>query len=210
MNLFKRKKNLFLKVILLILFLVDYLFMRSGMIESFDNYIYNLFNINENITGIFNFITFFGSMSCLIVLTLFLVFYFKDNKKVAVSIPLNLTIIAILNFLIKCIVQRPRPDGINLIEESGFSFPSGHSASSFAFYGLLIYIIFCNSRKKSIRLFGIACLSILILLIGISRIYLGVHYASDVLGGFLLAGFYLIYFIELFFKSKNSSMLDSI
>ena len=118
------------------------------------------------------------------------------NKKIGVSIFSNLVIVTILNQLLKGILQRPRPTEYRIIEETGYSFPSGHSMISMAFYGYLIYLIYKYVKNKYIKCISIAVLSLLICTIGISRIYLGVHYTSDVLGGFLISISYLVIFIS--------------
>ena len=118
------------------------------------------------------------------------------NKKIRLSIFSNLVIITILNQLLKRILQRPRPTEYRIIEETGYSFPSGHSMISMAFYGYLIYLIYKYVKNKYIKWISIILLSILICVIGISRIYLGVHYTSDVLGGFLISISYLIIYIS--------------
>ena len=108
----------------------------------------------------------------------------------------NLVIITALNQLLKNILQRPRPTEYRIIEETGYSFPSGHSMISMAFYGYIIYLIYKYVKNKYIKWFSIVLLSILICSIGISRIYLGVHYTSDVLGGFLISVSYLVIYIS--------------
>ena len=118
------------------------------------------------------------------------------NKKIGISIFSNLVIITILNQLIKRILQRPRPTEYRIIEETGYSFPSGHSMVSMAFYGYLIYLIYKYVKNKYLKWISIVLLSILICSIGVSRIYLGVHYTSDVLGGFLLSISYLVIYIS--------------
>ena len=118
------------------------------------------------------------------------------NKKIGVSIFSNLVIVTILNQLLKGILQRPRPTEYRIIEETGYSFPSGHSMISMAFYGYLIYLIYKYVKNKYIKWISIVVLSLLICTIGISRIYLGVHYTSDVLGGFLISISYLVIFIS--------------
>ena len=141
------------------------------------------------------FITNFGGAIFLIVVTIVLFILIK-NKKIRLSIFLNLVIITILNQLLKRILQRPRPTEYRIIEETGYSFPSGHSMISMAFYGYLIYLIYKYVKNKYIKWISITLLSILICAIGISRIYLGVHYTSDVLGGFLISISYLIIYIS--------------
>lgn len=84
-----------------------------------------------------------------------------------------------------------------LVEESGYSFPSGHSFVSIAFYGFLIYLIINSKLKKQTKIVLSIVLASLILLIGISRIYLGVHYPSDVTAGFIGGAIYLMIFIEI-------------
>ena len=100
----------------------------------------------------------------------------------------------------KHIIRRARPEGIALIEETGFSFPSGHSMVGFAFYGFIIYLIYKSNLKKQIKILLITLLSLLIFNIGLSRIYLGVHYVTDVLTGYMLGLICLIGFIELIYK----------
>ena len=153
------------------------------------------FLISDFVTPIAKFITNFGGAIFLIVLTIVLFIVIK-NKKIGVSIFSNLVIVTILNQLLKGILQRPRPTEYRIIEETGYSFPSGHSMISMAFYGYLIYLIYKYVKNKYIKWTSIVVLSLLICTIGISRIYLGVHYTSDVLGGFLISISYLVIFIS--------------
>ena len=157
--------------------------------------IVSTFLISDFATPIAKLITNFGGAIFLIVLTIVLFILIK-NKKIGISIFSNLVIITILNQLLKRILQRPRPTEYRIIEETGYSFPSGHSMVSMAFYGYLIYLIYKYVKNKYIKWISIAFLSVLICSIGVSRIYLGVHYTSDVLGGFLVSISYLILFIS--------------
>ncbi len=157
------------------------------------------FFISDFATPIAKFITNFGGAIFLgvLVVTLFIVI---KNKKIGASIFSNLVIITVLNQLLKRILQRPRPTEFRIAEETGYSFPSGHSMVSMAFYGYLIYLIYKHIKNKYIKWISITLLSTLILLIGMSRIYLGVHYTSDVLGGFLISIAYLIIYINIMDK----------
>ena len=153
------------------------------------------FLISDFATPIAKFITNFGGAIFLTILTIILFIIIK-NKKIGVSIFYNLEIITALNQLLKNILQRPRPTEYRIIEETGYSFPSGHSMISMAFYGYLIYLIYKYVNNKYVKWTSMVLLSILICSIGISRIYLGVHYTSDVLGGFLISISYLVMYIS--------------
>lgn len=150
--------------------------------------------IRKQITPIMKIVTFFGGATCLIGLTIILFIIIK-NKKIGFLIGINLITITILNQLFKFILQRPRPTEYRIINETGYSFPSGHSMISMAFYGFLIYLIYKYVKNKKLKYISITLISILIIFIGISRIYLGVHYTSDVLAGFLFSISYLIIYI---------------
>ena len=166
--------------------------------------IISTFLISDFVTPIAKFITNFGGAIFLSIATIALLLLIK-NKKIGLSIFSNIVIITILNQLLKRILRRPRPPEFRIVEETGYSFPSGHSMVSMAFYGYLIYLIYRYIKNKYIKWSLIVLLSILICLIGISRIYLGVHYTSDVLGGFLLSISYLVVYISLIknLKIKN-------
>ena len=153
------------------------------------------FLISDFATPIAKFITNFGGAIFIIILTVVL-FVLIKNKKIGISIISNLVIITAINQILKRIVQRPRPTEYRIIEETGYSFPSGHSMVSMAFYGYLIYLIYKYVKNKYLKWISIILLSILICSIGISRIYLGVHYTSDVLGGFFISISYLIIYIS--------------
>ena len=157
--------------------------------------IISIFLISDFATPIAKFITNFGGAIFLIVLAVTLFIVIK-NKKIGIAIFSNLVIITILNQLLKRILQRPRPTEYRIIEETGYSFPSGHSMISMAFYGYLIYLIYKYVKNKYIKWISIILLCTLICAIGISRIYLGVHYTSDVLGGFCISISYLIIYIS--------------
>lgn len=171
------------------------------MISTIDNKIYETIikMLNPTTTAIMTFISFLGSAIVLIALTIGLIILIK-NKKYSKLIALNLILVFVLNRILKWIIRRPRPERLKLVLENGYSFPSGHSMVAFGFYGFLIYLIYKNFENKKIKYSLIVFLSLIILLIGISRIYLGVHYVTDVIGGFIFAFFYLVVFVKYFCK----------
>ena len=196
------------KFIILLISLVLFLFLAEDVfnkdIVKCDIIGYSIIKsfINSSNTQVMKVITWFGSATCLILLTIILFIVLK-NKITGFLIAINLVIVTILNQLLKFVLQRPRPDDYRLIDESGYRFPSGHSMISMAFYGYLIYLIYKSKFNKYVKIILITIFVFLILFIGISRIYLGVHYTSDVIAGILLSISYLIVFIKLFKNDKE-------
>lgn len=150
---------------------------------------------STGVTNVVRSITFLCSEIFMIALAIVLLVIVK-NKGISLRLVLNMAGAALLNKIVKVIFARPRPVGINLVEESGYSFPSGHSMISFAFYGYVVYLIYTKIQNKCIKWISITILTVLIPLIGLSRVYLGVHYISDVIGGFVLGYIYLMLFIK--------------
>lgn len=156
--------------------------------NHFDSLIYKEVSryIVPKLTDIMILISFLGSAECLIVIALIITVAFYYNEKYtffSAMIAVNLILSSIINVGMKYIIHRDRPNIMKLIEIGGFSYPSGHSMVSMSFYGFLIFLCLKNYKTRWKYLI-MAILSILILFIGLSRIYLGVHYASDVAGGF--------------------------
>lgn len=180
-------------IISFILFLVTIILITNDN-KYFDNYIINLFKYKSDIlTNIMKIITFLGSALSIILLTVLLIIVVK-GKRNKILILINVIVTTLLNQLLKNVFQRGRPID-SIIEESGYSFPSGHSMVSMAFYGFLIYLVYKSNIKYKGLIIGL--LSVLIVLIGTSRIYLGVHYPTDVIGGFTLSLSYLLLFIDI-------------
>ena len=180
---------------LIIFLLLTYLVITKKDLRI-DSIVYNFISqfINDNLTKIVKFITFLGSATIVILVTLVALITLK-NKKIGLFMGIDLIVITLFQHILKPLIGRVRPVGINLVKESSLSFPSGHSLTAMAFYGYIIYLLYkSNLKYKKIY---IILLGILILLIGLSRIYLGAHYVTDVLGGFTFSLFYLVIFIEL-------------
>ena len=186
-------------LICMVLFLILAYSVKTNKDIMLDEFIYSIVSkvINNNLTSIVKFITNIGSSVSVILITILALIVLK-NKKIGLFLSLNLIVITIFQYILKAIFARLRPIDINLIEVTGFSFPSGHSLTAMAFFGFIIYLVY-NSSLKYKKVYIIA-LSILILLIGLSRIYLGVHYPTDVLGGFTFSISYLIIDISLIKK----------
>lgn len=194
-----RNKRWIIVTICMIIFLILAISIIKAESIAIDEIGYNIISkylILDFMTPIVVIVTQLASPLFLIILTIALIILIK-NIKIREYICANLIISTVLNFGLKNIVRRARPDEFRIIEEAGYSFPSGHSMVSMAFYGLLIYLIYKKVNNKYLKNCLIILLSMIILLIGLSRIYLGVHYTSDVLAGFLLGLSYLIIFVSI-------------
>ncbi len=185
-------------IALLILLIIDIVLLLTGLMDNIDSPIYEfIFRFNNNtLTNIFVFISILASTEMILLYNIIIVIVMivKKSDKLLL-VPIASLVSAIINNLIKIIVARERP-GINpLVIENTYSFPSGHSMISILFFGTLLYIINKNNYKykKALNI----VIPIYIILVGISRIYLGVHYFSDCISGYLIAGILLIILINL-------------
>lgn len=185
----KKNKEIIIITILSIIFIILSLLIITNKTMLFDNQIHNyILNIrNKNLTTFFKIITNLGSAPCLITI---IILTFLKNIKLSKNLIIHLIIGLLINLLMKAIFTRTRPTGINLIQETGYSFPSGHAMISLIFYGYILQEI--NKIKNNIKIIPTILIISLILLIGLSRVYLGVHYMTDIIGGFTLASIYLL------------------
>ncbi|CAN5140199.1 hypothetical protein BH11PAT1_BH11PAT1_5780 [soil metagenome] len=137
-------------------------------------------------TQVMFFITSLGSYFLVagsIFILLFLLY--KKHKNEAILFSLIVLMGAVINIILKVIIQRPRPTFYPLVIVKDFSFPSGHSMDSFVFFITIAYFSYHFTRNKKVSAIIAVLCALLIILIGISRVYLGVHYPSDVLGGYI-------------------------
>ena len=135
------------------------------------------------------FITTLGNPTTIVGLVILItlpLFYFKQYPAASFLI-LNITLFTSLNHFIKVLVTRPRPSDDHFVHASGYSFPSGHASGSLLFWGSLWLLSRYFIQKQSWRRIVTFFCGLLPLCIGLSRIYVQVHYPTDVLGGFLLA-----------------------
>lgn len=200
-----KKFNIFIGVLCLILFSVICYGVLSYDSLVIDTKVYSFISDNimsDGLTPVLKVITELGGVA-FIVLAGVLIFMFC--KKIRWFVTFDLVGVTLINQVIKHIVRRPRPNVLRLVEEDGYSFPSGHSMVSMAFYGIIIYLVYKNVTNKYLKWTLITLLSLLILSIGFSRIYVGVHYFTDVVGGFLLGLAYLIIYINIYNKKVGKN-----
>jgi len=184
--------------------------LQTGLIKKFDSTLINQIYHHNNLTvGIFKPITDIGDTyeTIIIAVIFFIILVMKKYYYASIYLVLNKVVISGLNSLIKNIVQRPRPSHRHYVAAGGFSFPSGHSASSFALYISILVISLFIFKNLSTKIIISSICIITVLLIGYSRIFLGVHYPSDVFGGYLLAAT-IITFNTLLFRAQDLSILQ--
>lgn len=166
---------------------------KTGFDDRIFNYLSN--HVNERNNEIMEGFTFLGTHTFLIPANLTLIAYFlffKKHKWYSIKIPAIALSSLGLMFGLKHLFGRERPAIPLLYEAKGLSFPSGHALFSVTFYGLLIYIIFKTIRNKELKWSLITLLVLLMIIIGFSRIYLRVHYPTDVLAGFCVGFLWLV------------------
>lgn len=195
------KKELF--IVSLFIFVINSILVVTNCYQPLDELIFMLMeNLRGNtLTEIVKVLTTLGDVNVILMLNaLLVIFIFYKKKFKLLVIPIASTISGLVNTGFKYLFSRPRPEGIALIAQGGFSYPSGHSAISVLFYGAIMYLL----MKSNIKYKGIyiALLSIIAVLVPLTRVYLGVHYLSDVIGGLSL-GFTLLSLILMIYDKAT-------
>lgn len=159
---------------------------------------------SPGLTSIMKFFTFIGSgtqvavIALLVLFFLFKVLHHRRELILFIWVVLGSTI---LNEILKAVFHRARPTIHRIVEANGFSFPSGHSMAAFSLYGVIAFLLWRHLSTSLGRGMLILFSIFMIIMIGVSRIYLGVHYPSDVLGGFLASGCLLA--VSIWFYQRN-------
>ena len=178
--------------ILITVVILTFLFLSQGytnILKPFDlkiiSYIQSL--ENEYLTVFYKMITIIADtyQSAIITILLVTFLYFKKHYREALFLAITMTTCGLAMPLLKNIFSRERPNFYRLIEISGYSFPSGHTTSATTMY-LTLAIILLSSMKKLHKYFVFSIAVLGIVIIGGSRIYLGVHYPTDVMAGICL------------------------
>lgn len=163
-----------------------------------------LHSFNSSTTNdIMFWITQSGSVRTLTVFSLLVIYWLYNKKRDISSIIFFIITVAgggLLNVVLKLTFQRNRPSLDTFVDAVGYSFPSGHSMGSMIFYGFIGYLVISSQRSRTTKFISTILLSLFILMIGVSRVYLNAHYPSDVLAGYT-AG--LIWLIMCIYASKT-------
>ncbi len=180
--------NIVIIVICIILFIALVYFEKSGASESVESNVYNvIISIkSNNVTLIEKVITNLGGSIAIISICTGMLIFSKTRIKYGIPSIISVIFSWVSENLLKQIFSRERPNILRLIDETGYSFPSGHSTINFALYISLILLVSYYVRNKKVKYTLFIIFTIVPTLIAVSRIYLGVHYFCDVLAGFFL------------------------
>ncbi len=186
-NMKKKNSRFILSTIILSLSIVVFLVIAMLVISKYRFNIdyFNVVVANHRTafwTGFFKIFTYLGEFYFLVIVVLIMLIVLKQ-KHIGLSTLFGLALASIINVVIKYIVRRPRPSDLMIIDEIGFSFPSAHAMLSLLIFGMIIYFVCTRLKNLPLKVVISSVLVILILAIGFSRIYLGVHYLSDVIAG---------------------------
>lgn len=171
----------------------------TGIDESVTRFVISF--RNEGLTNYFTFATDLGDRNAYVIITLLLsAFYFIKRRswKFILQTSLVLILATLSNLVLKRVVNRARPSLEHMVTVNTLSYPSGHSMSAMAFYGFLVYLCLRYPMQRWLRYFLVTLLVLIIFSVGISRIYLGVHYPTDVAAGFI-GGFIWVAFCAIVF-----------
>jgi len=190
----------FLLVMLLLLALMVFIFAAREIFIlknfDFDKKVFQVLDPyhNPGRTNFMEFITFLGKHDALIPLNILLIGYFVYKKKKWFAIRVTALAVSslLLKFILKLYFHRERPDSRVIAKVAGYSFPSGHALIGVVFYGLVIFVIWHEVKQKWLKILLTIFFVILILLISFSRVYLEVHFASDVIAGLAVGFIWLV------------------
>lgn len=191
-------------------FLIITYFVMTGRELAFDTVIREAFYSarSEGLNSVVTVLTHIGDTRSIVILCLILLILPQTRKAYGLPVSMGAIAASSLNHFLKSIFQRPRPDvSLHLIDQGGWSFPSGHSITSMVVFGLLIWLVRRNVKNKKAANVLTVLLAIPWLGIGLSRIYVGVHYPTDVLGGWCLG--LVILMLMIFVAEKLAEASDS-
>lgn len=185
-----KNKKYYIPFTLLVLFIINSILVINNKYVKIDDSVHNFVMkfSSEMTTKFMKIFTFLGSTPfiTLLCILVFVILLYKKQKEYAYKCAGILVISTLMNNIVKVIVRRPRPEYITVVENT-FSYPSGHTMASVTLYGFLIYFLLKSKISKSYKVVFSIILGIIPVLVGMSRIYLGAHYFSDVFGGALLS-----------------------
>ena len=193
-----KKSKIIAIAILAVIFVTVMVLALTGVIENFEPTLHTLLNPNGEVGEFMHSFTIFGDTILDVFIIAVLVFLPFTTKQVGIPVASTVITSTILNKVIKAIVARPRPDeALRLLEIDGFSFPSGHAMNNAAIYIAIMMCLLPLCKTKAQKGIVITIFTIIPLIIGVSRVYFNVHFASDVVCGWCLGAIVALLMTEL-------------
>ena len=179
----------------------------SGILSGIESAVYAALAqlISPQMNTVMIFITSFGSAFVITAVVIVLLLVPSTRFEYGVPVAVSAIVAAILIFALKELFARPRPDILWLVTESGYSFPSGHTMSCTALFVALLLVVFRLHSKQNARLPMLIAALVIPLLVATSRVYLGVHYTGDVLGGLILGALVALLVDTVFGQARSKS-----
>ncbi|MCL1847761.1 MAG: phosphatase PAP2 family protein [Coriobacteriia bacterium] len=173
---------------LVALFVLIALFLNTGVAASFEGWAYSesTEHMSPLLTSTAKAVTHLGDVLPVTLVCLLFLVIPPLRRRYALPVIVTTVFAASLNALLKLAFMRPRPDILSLIIETDFSFPSGHAMINMALYGMVIILVWRSSQSRWKKITITAVLAVLVAAIGLTRVYLGVHYITDVIAGWCL------------------------
>ncbi len=201
----KQNKNIIFYLTLTILFVILSLLIGTQVLNNIEINFYN--EVTEHVS---NFLTilmkgfsYIGNTISVIIICISLILFSKTRWKYGIVISIGVIISCIVNNILKILFARERPNLIQLVKETNYSFPSGHAMINMTLYSLLAILIYNNIKNKPLKYTLISIFIIISIVIGVSRVYLGVHYITDVIAGWIAGLLIAVITYQIYIKAKN-------
>lgn len=188
-----KKISIYVSVLVLLLFVALTMLVLSGAAATWNDSIHHYITLQRNsaLTNVMIFLDVVGSLYGYIPLIILLLIFHKTRRSIGIPVGVVILISESLNRILKPIFAIPRPDVDSLVTMSGYGHPSGHAMNALVFGGTCIMLVFGSNYKKQLKIALFALSFAYIIIMGFSRIYLGVHTATDVMAGYLAGVFIL-------------------
>lgn len=205
-SMIKKKKTIFV-ILAIVLFAILAVAIKADYLYGFELWVYNeaTEHMSDLLTSILKLITNIGGPIGIMCVCAIIFIIPKLRNRIAIPVSIAVISSFVLNIILKQIFARERPNILRLVSESFYSFPSGHAMVNMSLYSILMIYAYKLVKNKKLRYSIYLVLTTLVFIIGFTRIYLGVHYAGDIIGGWLMG---LAISVVVYSIMKKSTITD--
>lgn len=202
-----KKKKTILVILAIVLFAILAVAIKADYLYGFELWVYNeaTEHMSDLLTSILKLITNIGGPIGIMCVCAIIFIIPKLRNRIAIPVSIAVISSFVLNIILKQIFARERPNILRLVSESFYSFPSGHAMVNMSLYSILMIYAYKLVKNKKLRYSIYLVLTTLVFIIGFTRIYLGVHYAGDIIGGWLMG---LAVSVVVYSIMKKSTITD--